>query len=622
MFDALIIGAGLSGLTAASLLSKRGLKVGVIDRSTNPGGSCGIFKRNGITFDQGSAMMFGFGELGFNPHRFVMNCLQEPIDIIHHDHLYCVNYQGHRLVFTQDIPAFVDQLGELFPSEKENLKRYYHDMLTLYKQVFIEFPAFSSPDENDLDNSIKGIKKHPLAYLKFLSYLNKSTESVLRQYFKDPELFKFFNKLTSTYSYTSVKETPAILSSIMFIDNHIGGSYYPAGGSYMLPEKLVKVIEENDGVMMMEKEVSEILFEDKQVVGVRLTSGEVIHAHNTIYSGTVWNLYGKLIKEPIISKALIEKTKKLIPTYPSVVIYAYVDEKAIPKDTLPIEMLIGNPDSLDESEVTVYIMSIDDKTLCPDSGHVVMAIGPSFETWEPMDKKTYLIQKEKEKIRLLNVLEKRFPGFINSVILTDLATPSTIQRYCLKNNGAVAGPKQMIGQHMFNRLHIRSPWPHLFYCGESTAMGTGTPAVTISGLSAANAILKQAGLELFKVKPGMNNVVRLVDHPFELKDQYALETPENKIRFMAASRCQFCERPSCSNKIDLDIRGIMRRLSAGNLIGATKIAEAFFDREIEPDELLERATHQCVLNTRGQDPVAIIELIYSLHQEPDTILTE
>jgi prolycopene isomerase len=617
MFDALIIGAGLSGLTAASLLAKKGFKVGVIDRSYNPGGSCGVFKRNGITFDQGSAMMYGFGEQGFNPHRFIMNCLEEPIDIIHHDHLYCVNYQGHRIIFCQDIDRFVEQLGELFPTEKDNLKRYYHDMYTLYKQVFIEFPAYSSPDENDLDNSLKGIKKHPLAYLKFLSYLNKSTDRVLRQYFKDPEIFKFFNKLTSTYSYTSVKETPAIMSSIMFIDNHIGGSYYPAGGSYMLVEKLVKVIEENGGTMILEKEVSEILFEDNQVVGARLTTGEQIKAKNTIYSGTVWNLYGKLIKEPIITKSLIEKTKKLIPTYPSVVLYAYVDEKVIPKDTLPVEMLIGNPDSLDESEVTVYTMSIDDKTLCPESGHVVMAIGPSFATWDRNDKKSYLVQKEKEKIRLLNVLEKRFPGFTKALILSDLATPLTIERYCLKNNGAVAGPKQSIGQHMFKRLHIRSPWPHLFYCGESTAMGTGTPAVSISGLSAANAILKQAGLPLYKFDPKRKNVVRTVDHPFELKDLYASETPENKVRFMEASRCQFCEHPTCSRNIDLDIRGIMRRLSAGNIVGATKIAEDLFTRENEPDELLERAQHHCVLKSRGQDPVSIIDLVYSLHHSAD-----
>ncbi|MDD8042009.1 MAG: FAD-dependent oxidoreductase, partial [Thermotogota bacterium] len=38
-YDVIVIGGGLSGLTAASLLSKRGLKVAGVDKSYNPGGS-------------------------------------------------------------------------------------------------------------------------------------------------------------------------------------------------------------------------------------------------------------------------------------------------------------------------------------------------------------------------------------------------------------------------------------------------------------------------------------------------------------------------------------------------------------------------------------------------------
>ena len=50
----------------------------------------------------------------------------------------------------------------------------------------------------------------------------------------------------------------------MFVDNHVGGSYYPAGSTIFLPGKLEKVIEENDGLMLLEKEVTQILFQDKK----------------------------------------------------------------------------------------------------------------------------------------------------------------------------------------------------------------------------------------------------------------------------------------------------------------------------------------------------------------------
>lgn len=102
-YDAIIIGGGLSGLTAGSLLAKRNLKVAVIDKGYQPGGSCGAFRRGNVTFDQGSAMLYGFGEAGFNAHRFVFNCLEEPIDMVRHDLLYCVNFKGKRIKFWADI---------------------------------------------------------------------------------------------------------------------------------------------------------------------------------------------------------------------------------------------------------------------------------------------------------------------------------------------------------------------------------------------------------------------------------------------------------------------------------------------------------------------------------------
>ena len=72
-YDVIVIGGGLAGLTAGSLLAKRGLHTAVIDRNYNSGGSCGIFKRGDVTFDIGSAMLYGLGESGFNAHRFIFN---------------------------------------------------------------------------------------------------------------------------------------------------------------------------------------------------------------------------------------------------------------------------------------------------------------------------------------------------------------------------------------------------------------------------------------------------------------------------------------------------------------------------------------------------------------------
>ena len=490
-YDVVIIGGGLSGLTAGSLLAKRNLKVAIVDKNYNPGGSCGIFKRGHRTFDQGSAMLYGFGENGFNSHRFVFNCLEEPIDIIKHDLLYCVNFEEKRIRFWPNVEQFVQELSEVFPIEKEGIKRFYGDMLKIYQDVMVETPSYTTPDEINKQNALKSIFRHPFSYLQFLGYLNKSAKSILEKYFSNKQIFHFFDKLTSTYCYSTVEESPAVLAAVMFVDNHVGGSYYPAGSTLFLPGKLEKVIEENNGDMYLEKEVVKIVFVDNKPSGVLLDDGSIINADNVIYSGTVWNLYEKLLDERYTTKKCRTWAKHLVPTYPSVVLYTVVDRNIIPEGTAPIEMLIGNPEQLDESEVTAYIFSIDDYTLCDEDEHTVIAIGPTFEKWDLLDSVTYLEKKQREKERLIAVLEKRFPGFSQRIRYAEVATPKTIERYTMKNNGAVAGPKQMLGQHMFKRLHTRTKWDNLFCCGESTVMGTGTPTVTTSGIAAANAILKK-----------------------------------------------------------------------------------------------------------------------------------
>ncbi|MDD4096807.1 MAG: NAD(P)/FAD-dependent oxidoreductase [Oscillospiraceae bacterium] len=607
-YDVIIIGGGLSGLTAASLLAKRDLRVAVIDKSYNPGGSCGIFKRNHVTFDQGSAMMYGFGEKGFNAHRFVFNCLEEPIDIIRHDLLYCVNYEGRRIRFFADVEKFAEELSGVFPNERENIQRFYHDMTVMYQHVMVESPSYNTADETDGRTALKSLLKHPLSYIRFLGYLNKSAKSLLQKYFSDPEIFNFFDKLTSTYCYATVEEAPAVLAAVMFVDNHVGGSYYPAGSTLFVPGKLEKVIEEHGGDMILASEVVSILFENDRPAGVLLDDGRKLFADDIIYSGTVWNLYEKLLDPKYTTnkrRAWAEKQEK---TYPSVVLYSVVDRTVIPEDTLPIEMLVGNPQKLDESEVTAYILSIDDRTLCAEDEHTVIAIGPTFENWYDGDDSTYKSKKQAEQVRLIGVLEKRFPGFEKAVRYAEVATPRTIERYTLKNGGAVAGPKQMLGQHMFKRLHTRTEWNNFFCCGESTVMGTGTPTVTTSGISAANAVLKKKNLKPFIYQRDMKNYVRIVEYPFTADQLNAGVDDRTREVMKKAMHCRFCENPTCT--LDRDIRGIMRRVAVGNVIGAKKI----WEKSPTDPETLAQYESGCICSAENGSAVKIREVIQCINR--------
>lgn len=177
--------------------------------------------------------------------------------------------------------------------------------------------------------------------------------------------------------------------------------------------------------------------------------------------------------------------------------------------------------------------------------------------------------KEAETERMLALVERRFPGFRSGLIFSELGSPSTMERYLLKNGGAVAGPKQRMGQELMNRQRAATFLPGLYMCGESTVMGTGTPAVTISGISAADAILRAKGLAEYRNRKAAREYVRIIPKG------RAGNRAENPT-FQAASLCQWCEYPPCREACpaDIDIMGIMRRLEAGNEAGAARRLEA------------------------------------------------
>jgi len=339
----------------------------------------------------------------------------------------------------------------------------------------------------------------------------------------------------------------------------------------MLAGRLEKAIEKYGGTIRYETEVTGILFESGRASGVRTSDGSEFRAKALVYTGAVKNLYGKLLPQEQTTAAEREKIARLIMSWPSVVMYGIVRADVIPPGTHPIEMFVDNRESLDESEVTIYLSSLEDPSLCPAGKHVFTMLGPSFAKWpapgSPGDRSpAYAEQKRTEAKRLLALLERHFPGFEAAIEYCEIGSPTTIERYLLKPGGSVVGTKNSMGQELMRRPHARTRWPGLYLAGECTVMGSGAPAVTVSGVSAADVVLRELGMEEYRYHPGQNNLMRVVDGPVGRR-------PEPRTPPDTASLCQWCETHYCRNACParIDIRGTLRRMEVGNLLGARRL---------------------------------------------------
>jgi carotene isomerase len=583
-YAVVVVGSGIGGLTAAALLAKRGLEPLVIEQHYLPGGACTTMRRRGITFDVGVAMMFGFGQKGFNPHRFVMNEIEEEIDVIAHECLYRMHILGRELTFWRDFERYFEELVSIFPHQRKELRNLYDYFYRIYEDMILKNQVVAPPTETSAKESLKNLLKNPVGMMRVLPLMFKNTESIVRKFVKDPEVIAFFNMLTCTYCYCNAEETPAVLSGALFCDNHEGGAFYPAGSPQMLSNKLEKAIEKHGGQMLYRRLVDEILIENGQAYGVRLADGTEILADRVVANATIWNLYGKLVKSRHIKPERMAWAQGFVPTFGSLVLYLGVDAEAVPEGITPISMFVEDMYHITGNDITVYVSSLDDPTLCPPGTHTMTVVQPSMVKWpRPFDpeypSEAYQRLKQQEADKLLDQVEKHFPDLRKHIRVMEVGTPTTIERYTLKNWGAVGGPKMMIGQDMLKRLKARSEWKNLYVCGDSTVMGIGIPATTVSGVGAANLVLRDLGLEEYKPRSFPREYIRYVRGKPWTPAPDSSQPITAELAGRMARECQHCKDPPCKEACPAGIETscFARRVEVGNFEGAARVL-----REVNP----------------------------------------
>jgi len=493
--------------------------------------------------------------------------------------MYRLHAYGSKVAFWRDMDRFLDELIAMFPKEEKGIRALYAEMKDFYLKVLVKNEMVVSPTEMPVKEQLKMLVKDPVGTVKSLRYLSLSTHDVLKKYISDPKLFAFYDYLMSFFTCCTVKEVPAIVGTSVFIDSHLGGACYAQGSPQMLPNKLEKSIEQNGGQMLYRHMVDEILIEDGQAYGVRLTDGTEIMADRVVANATIWNLYGKLVKPRHIKPERMAWAQKFEPTLDLFLLYIGVKAEAIPEDAQPVQILIDNIFDIQADNYGIFIPSLEDPSLAPPGMHSMTVLAPSktgvvenrFGT--EYQSEEYYRRKEEEAEKVIDDLEGMyFPGLKENIVCMEASTPATLERFTLKNFGNIGGPKMSKEQFLTKRLRAKSDWKNLYVCGDSTTMGEGVISTTVSGVSAANMVLRDLGLPEYLPRSFPKRYINYV----EGKAWTPPPGPEAPVTRESAARlakeCQLCEKPECTKicPAGIDVLNYMRRIEAGNLIGAAR----------------------------------------------------
>ncbi|MDQ3035628.1 MAG: NAD(P)/FAD-dependent oxidoreductase [Myxococcota bacterium] len=501
IWDYVVIGSGMGGMTTAALLAKLGRRVLVLEQHYVPGGFTHEFKRPGYHWDVG---VHAVGEVtkhsvtgrilgALSGGALEWASLGSVYDAFHFPN-------GFRIDFPDSPAQFRDNLLDAFPREQKAIDEYLHLVRSVAESMKGYYLARLLPAD-------AARFAEPLVARGAQRWLTARTDQVLASLTDDPRLRAILTAQWGYYGSTPRHSSFAIQALVA--KHFLHGGYYPIGGAGRIARTLLATVEKAGGWTAIRADVDRILVEHGRAVGVRLADGREVRSKRVISAAGVLSTVTRLLPPEHSSDAWAKDVSSLPPAPAHVCLYlGFEGDVASAGATAANQWFYDTWDM----EVDAWRVRADDVELeraavlytsFPSMKDPTHDAGPSqrhtgeivtfvpWETFAPWKharwKKRgadYDAFKERLSERLLGQLLEHRPALAPLVRHVELGTPVSTDHFVRPVQGSIYGLEPTARRFRSRWLRPRAPIVNLFFSGSEVAT-VGVMGAMMGGVLAA-----------------------------------------------------------------------------------------------------------------------------------------
>jgi C-3',4' desaturase CrtD len=491
IWDNIVIGSGMGGLSAASLLAKSGQSVLILEKGTSPGGCCSSFLKSGFLFETGATTLIGW-EDGL-PLERMEKCLGLQFPKMELALSMKVHLDGEVISRYSDIGDWIRECCRVFGNPKRQ-KMFWKLTFFLSKKVWelsSRYKFFPWTSVSDFFQTVKVFKFSDLTTL-FFSFLKTRQVLILLGLGNDQKFIKFLSEQLMITNQCSVEDAPFLFASAGLTYPNLK-NYYVPGGMIEIPNTLLNFIRSKGGEYKNKSEVVSIerqhLDKTKHCWSIK-TKKDTYHSKNLISDLPIWNLAQLYLgTEKSLDQAALSFEKGIWGAFTlGIAIRADIkDEKC-----LHHQIHVNHHLPHGGGQSIFVSLSHEEDSIRTKNGIRILSISTHIQEPEKWERKSneYLIQKEELTNSILSVLKNTFEWFDKDQIVSfHAATPATWFTWTGRKNGRVGGIPTSFFRNPFRYLSPISKISNLYLTGDTIYPGQGIPAVCLGGMNLANRML-------------------------------------------------------------------------------------------------------------------------------------